>query len=77
MGNDVIGTQVCSHMVKTGTSANSETSGEGHRTGMAVKPVRMRAKDSDKRVITYAFLDNGSNPSFYTESLMKQLGIGG
>ena len=74
---DVISTQVCSHMVKTGTSANSETSGEGRRTGMAVIPVRVRAKDSDKSVITYAFLDNGSNSSFCTESLMKQLGING
>lgn len=42
---------------------------------MAVIPVRVRAKDSDKSVITYAFLDNGSNSSFCTESLMKQLGI--
>ena len=76
VGNDVISTQFCSHMVQTGTSANSATSGECHRTGMAVKPVRMRAKDSDKRVIiTYAFLDNGSNSSFCTESLMTQLGI--
>ena len=74
---DVISTQVCSHMVKTGTSANSETSGEGRRTGMAVIPVRVRAKHSDKSVITYAFLDNGSNSSFCTESLMKQLGING
>ena len=45
--------------------------------GMAVIPVRVRAKDSDKSVITYSFLDNGSNSSFCTESLMKQLGING
>ena len=74
---DVISTQVCSHIVKTGTSANSETAREGRRTGMAVIPVRVRVKDSDKSVITYAFLDNGSNSSFCTESLMKQLGING
>ena len=72
---DIISTQVCSHIVKTGTSANSETAREGRRTGMAVIPVRVRVKDSDKSVITYAFLDNGSNSSFSTELLMKQLGI--
>ena len=77
MGTEaVISTQACSHMVKTGTSARG-TSGEGRRTGMAVIPVRVRAKDSDKSVITCAFLDNGSNSSFCTESLMKQLGIDG
>ena len=74
---DVINTHVCSHMVKTGTSANSGTSGEGRRTGMAVIPVRVRAKDSDKSVIPNACLDNGSNSSFCSESLMKQLGING
>jgi len=26
-------------------------------------------------IITYPFLDNGSNSSFFTESLIKQLGI--
>ena len=44
---------------------------------MALIPVRVRATDSAKSVITYAFLDNGSNSSFCTESLMKQLGING
>ena len=74
---DVISIQVCSHMVKTGTSANNETSGEGRRTGIGVILVRVRAKGSDKSVITYSFLDNGSNPSFCTESFMKKLGING
>jgi len=44
---------------------------------MAVIPVKVREKNSGKRVITYTFLDNGSNSSFCTESLMKQLGING
>ena len=74
---DVISTRACSHVVKTGTSANSETTGGGGRTGMAVIPVRVRAKDSNKSVITYSFLDNGRNFSFCFESLMKQLGING
>lgn len=38
---------------------------------MAVIPVKVRAKNSDKSVIAYAFLDNGSNSSFCTDSLMK------
>ena len=74
---DVISTQVCSQIVKTGASANSETAREGRRTGMPVITVRVRVKDSDQSVITYAFLDNGSNSSFSTELLMKQLGING
>ena len=61
---DEIGTQACSHIVKTGTSASSGTSGESRRTGMTLIPVRVTAIDSDKSVITYAFLDNGSNSSF-------------
>ena len=39
-----------------------------YRTGMAVIAVKVKAKDSDKTVITYAFLDNGSNSSFCTVS---------
>ena len=41
---DVIGAQACSHMVKTGTSANSENTREGPRTGMALIPVREERK---------------------------------
>ena len=47
------------------------------RTGMAVIPVKVRVKGSDKSVVTYAFLDNGTNSSFWTDSLMKQLGVKG
>ena len=64
-------------MVNMGTNASERTLDESHRTGMAVIPVKVRARNSDQRVITYAFLDNGSNSSFCTESLMKQLGISG
>ena len=46
-------------------------------TGMAVIPMKVRARNSDQRVITYAFLDSSSNSSFCTESLMKQLRISG
>jgi hypothetical protein len=42
-------------------------------TGMPVLPVRVEAKDSNRTVETYAFLDGGSNTSFVTESLVKKL----
>ena len=47
------------------------------RTGMAIVPIKVRVKGSDKSIITYAFLDNGSNSSFCTDFLMKQLGVKG
>ena len=62
-------------MVDIGTGAKSQTMHESGRTTMAVIPVKVGARDTDRSVITYAFLDNGSNSSFCTESLMKQLEI--
>ena len=44
---------------------------------MAILPVKVERKGSDTAIVTYAFLDNGSSSTFYTESLMKQLGIDG
>ena len=44
---------------------------------MAVNPVKVRAKGTDKSVITSAFLGNGSNSSFCTEPILKQLGVKG
>ena len=73
---DGIDSQVRCNMVNTDMKAQSHHF-ERYRTGMAVIPVKVRAKDSDKTVITYAFLDNGSNSSFCTESLLKQLGVKG
>ena len=67
--------QVRSSMVDIGTGAKSQTIHESGRTAMAVIPVKVGARDTDRSVITYAFLDNGSNSSFCTESLMKQLEI--
>ena len=62
-------------MVDIGTGAKSQTIHESGRTTMAVIPVKVGARDTDRSVITYTFLDNGSNSSFCTESLMKQLEI--
>ena len=73
---DGIDSQVRCNMVNTDTKAQSHHF-ERYRTGMAVIPVKVRAKDNDKTVITYAFLENGSNSSFRTESLLKQLGVKG
>ena len=43
----------------------------------AIVPVKIRSKESNKIVTTYAFLDNGSDSSFCSEMLAKQLGIEG
>ncbi|CAB4012051.1 Hypothetical predicted protein [Paramuricea clavata] len=42
-------------------------------TGLAIVPVRVKAKGRSEVVETYAFLDLGSNTSFCTESLLKKL----
>ena len=46
-------------------------------TGLAVVPVKVKAKGSDKMIETYAFLDSGSNTSFCTETLTKRLNLEG
>jgi hypothetical protein len=55
------------------TSCSKNTS----MTGLAVVPVKVRAKGGNKMVETYAFLDNGSNTTFCTERLINQLGLEG
>lgn len=42
-------------------------------TGLAIVPVRVKAKGRQEAVETYAFLDSGSNTSFCTESLLEKL----
>ena len=49
----------------------------GSVTGLLVVPVKVRAKGSDTTVHANAFLDGGSNTSFCSEQLMKQLGVKG
>ena len=46
-------------------------------TSLAMVPVRVRVPGQRQVVETYAFLDNGSNTSFMTESLMNKLGSKG
>ena len=72
-------TQVRSNMVNAGTNVDhaDQSMDERCRTSMAILPVKVRARNGDKTVITYAFLDNGSSATFCTESLMEQLGAKG
>ena len=65
-----IGAQVRCSMANTDENVTS-SSFEHCRTGMAVIPVKVRVKGSDKFVVTYAFLDNGNNSSFCTDSVIK------
>ena len=56
----------------------NEVAGEVRsKTAMAIIPVKVRSRATNKTVITYAFLDSGSSASFCTESLMKKLGVSG
>ena len=38
----------------------------------AIIPVKVRSKETNKTIVTYAFLDNGSDSSFCTKSLAEQ-----
>ena len=46
-------------------------------TGMAILPVKVRHRGSEKAIAMYAFLDNGSSSTFCTEALVRQLDING
>ena len=46
-------------------------------TGLAIIPVKVKAKGQHVTVETYAFLDSGSNTSFCTEDLLEQLELKG
>ena len=70
-------TQVRNGMVSRDDSSCSVTGAGRPRTGMSIVPVKVKRKDSDTAIITYALLDSGSSSTFCTESLMKQLGIDG
>ena len=46
-------------------------------TGLTILPVKVKAKGSNRMIETYAFLDNGSNASFCSEKLAKELNLSG
>ena len=45
--------------------------------GMSIVPVKVNVKGQDRKVLTYAFLDSGSNTSFCTEDLLRKLNAKG
>ena len=45
--------------------------------GLSIVPVKVKAKGQGKNVLTYAFLDSGSNTSFCTDDLLRKLGVKG
>lgn len=45
--------------------------------GMSIVPMKVNVKGQDKKALTYALLDSGSNTSFCTEDLLKQLNTKG
>ena len=59
-----------------GRNEESDTESDGECT-MAIVPVRIRKRNSAKEIVTYAFLDPGSNASFMTHDLMRELGCEG
>ena len=46
-------------------------------TGFAILPVKVKAKGCNRMIQTYTFLDNGSNASFCSEKLAKELNLSG
>ena len=46
-------------------------------TGLPVVPVKVKAKGSNTLLCTYAFLDGGSNTTFCSDQLLKDLGVRG
>ena len=57
---------VLNGMVNTDKCLNGLNQEARRRTAMAVIPVKVRSKENNKSVITYAFLDNGSSATFCT-----------
>ena len=59
-------------------NASCSLTGAGFsRTGMAILPVKVRRRGSEKAIAMYVFLDNGSTSTYCTEALMRQLDING
>ena len=54
-----------------------QASNDSSVVGLAIVPVKVRVKGQEANVLTYAFLDAGSNTSFCTEDLLKKLNVTG
>ena len=68
---------VNSNSANNGYIKSSYSTSSNSVTGLAILPVRVKAKGHGKIVETYAFLDSGSNTSFCTESLLEKLNFKG
>ena len=70
-------------IVKIGASARVISEMDSHvgagdpEVAMAIIPVKVRRRGSGRLVETYAFMDPGSNVSFCSDHLMRQLGCEG
>lgn len=61
-------------------TVNHETSagtGAGDNCVLAIVPVKIKSKKSDKCVEVYAFMDPGSSVTFCTEALARRLNVQG
>ena len=61
----------------TNTCCGHTEAGDHGRLAMSILPVRIKPKDSNKFVETYALLDSGSTATFCSEALMKALNVQG
>ena len=59
------------------SSVGASQGTSGPVIGLSIVPVKVKVKGSNKKVLTHAFLDSGSNTSFCTEDLLKKLGTKG
>ena len=70
------GTQVSSGTPLTSGQTNSTSAGGG-KVCLRVVPVKVRGRDSNKTVETYALLDSGSDISLCDKTLARELGVRG
>ena len=63
-------TQGSNGYVQSGTFQASSVSSI---VGLLIVPVKVNARGQDRKVLTYAFLDSGSNTSFCTDALLRKL----
>jgi ribosomal protein L44E len=65
------------HTACSDISASCHTGAGEQTSAMAIIHVRIKLKNKNHSVITYAFFDSGSSVTFCSENLMQQLGING
>ena len=70
------GTQVSNGTLLSSGQTNSTSTGGG-KVCLRVVPVKVRSRDADKVVETYALLDSGSDISLCDKTLARELGVRG